>query len=566
MNKCIQWIFIFISIFPAICFAEDFHESRQWLNLLYYEKTGTTYKSIADDSRFFVSPSGKTNPEQEYDVSLKLVRENNQDFKRRFPLRYKRITEYHNLTYDPVVTPNHDITSALIAFPNRYMGNPSSMFGHLFIILKSKHGLMDSDILHYLADTAGSDQYAYILNGLTGHFKGFFLREPFYKKIKDYNYVEDRDITYYDLALSISQIQDLQLHAIELKQSYFDYYFLDENCAFFMGKLLNVVTEKDIVSRSTFIFPSQIINTLHQQGLLTEEYKRKSSTKLFNNSFHQLSENDQKEVVSMLLTPTDTPPTDPNILKTFLYITEYLINNQSQLAQTIRHNRIQAYQQLEKTNQSRVRSLLYKQEQVTPIASQAWNAGYGFFSQGNMAYHPIYYSDTDTFDTLEVKKLNILSSQVVLSSDQAALATLTLVDIANIAPYNDILATYSWKLNSLVAYRNALFSNHSFELGQAHRIWKEGLVFGFLGFNYSNYNLLLDEELDALRLTPSITLGIENPIIPGILNTRAAYDYKFGHHYISGTLALKIFHLFPELTYIQSNNRQGLRISIRGTF
>ncbi len=204
----IKWGLIFLIGLASTCYADEFYQSRKWLNLLYYEKVGDEYRSVADDDRFFVSKSGKTDPKLEYEAELKRCRAQDPEFRKKFPLRYKTISQINRILYTPLVTANEDIASVVVAFPNRYMENPASMFGHLFLILKSKQGLMDSDILHYIADTEGSDQAAYIYNGLSGQFKGWFLREPYYRKIKEYNYIEDREIIYYDLKLSAEQIED----------------------------------------------------------------------------------------------------------------------------------------------------------------------------------------------------------------------------------------------------------------------------------------------------------------------------------------------------------------------
>ena len=163
---------------------------------------------------------------------------------------------------------------------------------------------MDSQIFHYIADTSGKDPSAYIWNGLTGQFKGWYLTEPYNKKIKDYNYKDDREVIYYDLKLSKKQIENLLLHAIELKRTYFNYYFLDENCALFIGKALNSILEQDIISKSNLVFPSQIINNLYKDNKLTKTYKRPSSTALFNTHYNQLTQKEKKAVKHLILNPT----------------------------------------------------------------------------------------------------------------------------------------------------------------------------------------------------------------------------------------------------------------------
>ena len=562
----IKWGLIFFIGLSSTCCAGEFYQSRKWLNLLYYEKSGDEYRSVADDDRFFVSKFGKTNPKSEYEAELKLTLDQDPEFRQKFPLRYKTITKVNQLPYIPIVTVNNAIDSVVVAYPNRYMANPASMFGHLFLILKSKQGLMDSDILHYIADTAGQDQSAYIFNGLTGQFKGWFLKEPYYRKIKEYNYVEDREIVYYDLKLSAEQIEDLQLHSVELKQSYFYYYFLDENCAFFMGKLLNVVLDEDILSRSSLIFPSQIINTLYDKNLLISEYRRKPSTKVFNEHFSQLTDDEQSNVIDLILHETNSVPSSPEVLKTFLYTSEYLINTQSQLSPIIRHNRIKAYQKLQSQNNANVRPINTKQNTVSPIKSKGLSATYGFSDQISLSYNPIYYGDYEPFSELEVKKLRCLSPRLILAPTLAPLFEITLADIESITQYNTVLNGYSWRLSSSVGFQTSVVTNQSFEIGQAYRILGEGLAFGFIGLNYSNYDSLTERKLEFLMLRPSLSIGIAQPLISETLNAKIAYDNRFGKNYLTAKISLKAMGLIHQLNYVQTDSISELQLSTTTIF
>lgn len=557
----IKWFIILILFFAnSFCFAEEFYQSRTWLNLLYYEKIGEGYRSLAEDYHFFVSQYGKTDPKSEYELSLKLTKQQDIFFRKTFPLRYKVITQINQLPFEPLVTPNQDIQSVMLVYPNRYMANPASMFGHLFLILKSKYGLLDSNILHYIADTQGASQYSYIINGLTGQFKGWFLQEPYYKKIKDYNYVEDREITYFDLKLSDEQIQNLQLHAIELKQSYFYYYFLDKNCAFFIGKLLNVILNQDIVSNRLLIFPSEIVNQLITDSLLKNEYQREASTKLFNESFNQLLPPQKLEVIDLISHKINQPQYNPNVLRTFLYISEYLINNESSLASTIRYNRIQAYNELNSHGVSDVRLAICKQPTVMPIKSKGLSIGYGFSNQLFLSYNPIFYSQYENFNELESKETNCLAPRFSILNNGKSQLDITLVDITSLSQQNIVFDAYSWKVNSFFAYQNSLLLNQSFELGKAFNVFNQTLVFGFLGFNYSNYDQIMDRPIDSLTLTPSLLLGIGTQIIPNKLNTQISYQYRYNNHYLTSTATFKVYDYIVNFTYIYGEKFNGIRV------
>ena len=351
-------------------FSQPFYESRLWLNALYYEKVQDGFASLADSERFFITEDGKTNPKLEYEASFLLVSNQDLEFKTRFPYRYKIIAEANQIKYEPSVHVDPNIESAVIVFPNRYMENPASMFGHLFIILKSKQGILDSNIVHFIASTGDINQFSYIYYGLSGKFKGGFLVEPYYKKIKEYNYVEDREVDYYSLQLNTDTVTDMQLHAIDLRQTYFDYYFFDENCAYFIAKYLNNFLPEDIIERRSIIYPSQIVNQLNKKGHLLTEFNRKPMVKLFGETYSDLSREQKKQVLLLLTDVVEPIPHDKDVLKAFIYISEYFINNQPNYAQIIRQNRISAYRYLKQQNDSNVRPDFVIQTPVQSIKSK----------------------------------------------------------------------------------------------------------------------------------------------------------------------------------------------------
>lgn len=369
MNKLLVLILFLIS--TSFLFSEDFYSSRKWLNLLYYEKIGSDYKSLVENDGFFISPQGKNDPKKEYEASLKLVQNQDLQFKSKFPLRYKYIAQQNKINYAPSILISTNINNVVIAFPSSYMSNPASMFGHLYLILETNKGTLDSDILHYVADTDGDRTISYIIKGLSGQYKGSFLKEPYYKEVKKYNYVEARDITYYDLILSNDQIEELQLHYIELQNCYFYYFFLDQNCASFIGKLLNVILDKDIVTKRFYIMPSQIINDLYESSLLKNERVRIANTRIFNHLFNSLSEEQKRNVIQLFYEKTTDAYPDAEVLKTFILISEYVINNHSDLSDTIRFNRITAYKKLKELQFFNIRPIDQINKKVHKIQSES---------------------------------------------------------------------------------------------------------------------------------------------------------------------------------------------------
>jgi hypothetical protein len=559
--KILSWLLLFSFSIQVACYAEPFYESRQWLNLHYYEKVGDSYLSLADGDQFFVSKAGRSNPEAEYIKALELSIKNDHDYRERFPLRYKIITQVNNLTYEPIVFPDSTIQSVQIVYPNQYLANPASMFGHLFLLLKSKNGNGDSSILHYVADTRGVGSLGYIPGGLTGKFEGRYFREPYYKKIKHYNFVDDRQIIYYDLFLTKENINNLQLHAIELKQTHFNYYFLNENCAFFIGKLLNVALEEDTVTLKSLILPSQIINTLQDKSLLTSEYHRKPRTQLFNEYYAGLNRQQRSDVIDLILEKTNNIPSDTNTLKTFLHVSEYLINNHPRLTPQIRYNRISAYKELRSQGHVNVRPSLQKQNEISKIKSKKLTLDYDLYNRYFLSYSPVYYSDINTFNTLQVKEMNLLSPGVIIDRDYSLRYTLTLIDIIKESQYNKILNAYSWRVNSFFSYKKKLLTDQLYERGFSYSLNNSCRVFGFFGINYASYDQVRNEELSDLQLNPSVKVGGKYKLFNDNTNWSVSYNHRYTYNYIALNLTHRAVKSIHQLNYIHGQDFDKIRLS-----
>jgi len=552
-------LLLFALLVSSLVHADQFYQSRTWLNVLYYQKTSQGYLSIADADTFFITPMGKTDPKAEYEASVQLAKTQDTDFRKKFPLRYKLITTHLNLPYQPLVTPNQSVNRMSIAYPNRYMSNPSSMFGHLFLMMNSDKGLMDSKIVHYIANTDGANSYLYIINGLSGKFKGWFLEEPYYYRIKDYNYVEDRDIFYYDLNIPIAKIRDLQLHVIELKQSHFNYAFLDENCAFFIGKFLNVGLDTDIIDAPFVAIPSRLITVLKSRGLLQNQFHRPASTTLFNRQFNHLSLDNQHQVIQLLTTTPNGIPKDPKVLKAFLTISEYHINNTPDYAQIIRQNRIDAYKHLQSVGDAQVRIPVNKQPVVETIHSRSLDVMYGSQNRLFVSYSPINYGISDTFGDPEIKTLQAISPRLIINRHQNPQFDLTLATIVNQPLYTRVLTNYSWRLDSRIGIKDAdMLTNNSYDRGLTYA-FGNGTLYGFLGASLSNYDTIADTPLNDFKLRTSATLGTSQTLIKDKINASLVYDRQFNQNYISARVTLKAWAGLQEIKVIHGNQFDEIR-------
>ncbi|MGQ0530697.1 MAG: Lnb N-terminal periplasmic domain-containing protein [Panacagrimonas sp.] len=231
----------------------------EWLRLGHY-KAGIwpgSWSSQADDARFFLAADGATNPRAEMEASLDAFAApadlGDQHAQCRFVARFNwlrsrldlgELPQPDCLAYREFRT-QVQATRAVLIFPSYYLNSPSSMFGHTLLRLDAGADDSGSDYLSFainfgaLVDPSDNGLF-YAFRGLTGGYPGQFEVDRYYKKIRDYNRDENRDIWEYPLNLSAEETERLIQHLWELRGINFAYYFFDENCSYRILELLEV--------------------------------------------------------------------------------------------------------------------------------------------------------------------------------------------------------------------------------------------------------------------------------------------------------------------------------------
>jgi len=269
-------------------------EQRNWQILLHYKKTLTGgYKSRISDPGFFLSPTGRIDPEAELNATLAgFFQQEAPDGEHpicRFPARLQWLTE--QLDIDPARLPSAacteqqrqiesiDARSAVLVFPVGHINSPASMFGHTLIRIdgSSKSNLI-SFALNYAADATDANGFLYAFKGLFGKYKGYYSMMPYYLKVKEYGDLEHRDIWEYRLKLSQDEVDRMLRHALELERISSDYYFLDENCSFNLLFLIEAARPSLHLSDRTgvLVLPTNTIDIARESGILEEAVYRPS--------------------------------------------------------------------------------------------------------------------------------------------------------------------------------------------------------------------------------------------------------------------------------------------------
>lgn len=222
-------------------------QDRYWDILLHYKPTLDGKESLIDDPNFFLAGDGKKNPSSELIATIESyfspAMPDEKHTRCRFPARYAWLKESLNIDEEklpPVSCPNLQETikkispkSTVLIFAAPFFSGSSKIFGHTLLRIDSDNeDHLLSYAVNYAAHTADDVGPSYILKGLTGGFKGFFSMLPYYLKIKEYSDIENRDIWEYYLNLSEEETYRMVLHVLELRDTFSDYYFLDENCSF----------------------------------------------------------------------------------------------------------------------------------------------------------------------------------------------------------------------------------------------------------------------------------------------------------------------------------------------
>lgn len=257
----------------------DLANSYYWKSLLHY-KDG---KSEIDDSSFFLSKKGKTDPEDELLKTLEAFESSEEEGDTHpvciYPARYHYLKQHININLkkSPVCSSLDKFMSEVdpsgvdLIFADGYINSPASMFGHTFLRINSSYrSKLLGAAVNYAANADPSEGFMYYIKGLFGLYKGYFSVFPYYKKVYEYNDLEHRDIWEFRLKTSNENLRLLTLHLWELKDRYTYYYFFDKNCSYEILHLINLL-EENLNATENFnyrVIPVDTVRFLYARGMI----------------------------------------------------------------------------------------------------------------------------------------------------------------------------------------------------------------------------------------------------------------------------------------------------------
>jgi len=253
-------------------------ELEGWERLLYY----VDGQSLVRSEQFFLSGNGASNSVDELDATIELLNSKDGEvIACNFPSRYLWVKQqgYNVSSFDLSNCADLDkfINSfqkgnVSLVFASEHVDYPSSVFGHVFLLFHDNSSpLLSADSIQHVAETDNEPLPKYIYKGLSGGYKGYFFRKPFYIMKNTYSYLEQRTLHIYKLDLSLERIDYLIYFLYELRKAEFEYHFAKENCAYHIAFLLEVaygVTYTEY-KNSMNVLPVDVINTF-QKNIIDE--------------------------------------------------------------------------------------------------------------------------------------------------------------------------------------------------------------------------------------------------------------------------------------------------------
>jgi len=277
-------------------------DHSQWLALGHYrrDRLGSGMRSPARGHGFFLAGNGRTNPQAELEATLARFFDDAAGPDERhpqcaFPARYAWLNR--QLRFDPHRLPAQPCrefhawqdaiapTGLSLIFPEAFMNNPASMFGHTLLRFDTGPPESRKDLLAYAvnfaAETRGDGGAAFAVKGILGFYDGFFSIRPYYEMVQAYGDWQNRDIWEYRLALPGEAVDLMLMHLWELRDVPFSYYFFDDNCSYQLLSLIEVgQPDLQVLDRipTPWVIPADTVRAVAQEsGLVTEVSFRPSA-------------------------------------------------------------------------------------------------------------------------------------------------------------------------------------------------------------------------------------------------------------------------------------------------
>jgi hypothetical protein len=580
-----------LKIFPLLFFlslsaysseVKDFAYSKQWLKLLHMQKGWFGYSSRADGPMFFLSKSGKSDPLAELEATIEAFRRPKKKKEQKwhdqcsFPARKIAIERVLGLKFPEIECTDFiwwknrlNAKGLSLVFSSYYPNNPASMFGHTLLKFNSDQasGKLTDFSMNYAADTQGDGGVAYILKGMLGGFYGYFSTEPYYLKVNDYVNGESRDLWEYQLKLSDNQLELLLAHMWELKtNTFFDYYFFDENCSFVLLSILEVADPNWNLTRgfTFYAMPIDTIKRVAKAGLVGDVYYRPSFKKKMLARKNTLSPEQYKNFIALINNKIPIKQIkDRNVLEAALAFTRYKRYENNDSHQTTKEAKkrifklIRARAKLGGMSTFRETEIVERYQVFDPLKghdSFAIQLGSGYshhqktFAEAKFRFALREHLNID-FGYPDFSELQVFATRLryYRESKKLKLEEQTWISMLSLTPFSSIDPELSWGF-SLRSIRpkdflstSTLSHRGNFITGLNTFLWNDKMILlGLFSINLEQNN---DLPKDGYRIGPGLRFGamlkphpltMFNLLWEGLYDIRKTFDNDIRHHITAG--------------------------------
>lgn len=519
-------------LFCAAILYSDGIDLDEWKKLLHNKNNRNLVKS----NSFYVTNNANSSPLDELNQTLVYL---NKDFGLEvacaFPARYLHLKSSNAKIPNYNLKECKELTKFVngfqkekvsLVFTSEYTNVPSSAFGHIMLLFHDSNGsYMTGDTVHFAAETAQDSFFKYSYNGLSGNYNGYFVREPFFKKVHEYNALEQRYLYLYTLDFNQEEILMLIYHLHELKKAKFKYYFSDGNCASFISDILEVIRSNKKESSHLYYLPIDTIKDFKHQ--IVTRHKFIPLINKINLLFLKMSPKQQEDFLNIIENNSTPSAGLDDIVKEALiyYYTFYFRkfhisykNYNSIMNLKYRETKIldSTGEPLERTQPSNFR-IAYKSTE----------------SKSNLivGYRPFYVDINDIqSNEMQESEFMFLDFNVLFNNEKHELDSLNILSIKAFNVSNSFYSPMSWQLYSGFNRKNFkghLKINNEVGIGTTKTI-----------FNKINIGLLVNIGLDdwEMYVKPSLYMYLY-PAKNSKIKVESNYKKYFNNYYYENSIA-----------------------------
>ncbi|MFQ5950114.1 MAG: DUF4105 domain-containing protein, partial [Nitrospiria bacterium] len=280
--------------------------------------------------------------------------------------------------------------------------------------------------------------------------------------------MKNHDIWEYRLTFNEGQIERMLMHAWELQNTYFDYYYLKENCSYHLLSLLEIA-DPDLHLTDRFrgwTIPTDTVRLLTEQpGLVTETVYRPSRSTQIQRKMELLSEQEERLLHALIRDPiaiqSDRFAALPINRQAFVLDTAYDYIRYRSVSDDNNQGGYKKMQEelLSARSALRVRTEGVKIKPKTAAPEKGHRTlrvGVGAGLRGDdesfeelavrAAYHDLLDDETGYIPDSQIEIMNI-RVRYDNKADKVSLNRLTLASIISLFPLDPLFRKPSWKLN-----------------------------------------------------------------------------------------------------------------------